>query len=166
MVPQQRNWLVNKYGLVLVISSLLSGLPIACSQRSQTTQSGQSTNQSVNQAANQPVFEEEEIFTVCEIPPSFPGGSAELGNYLRQNLRYPEAASKAKVDGKVFVSFIVTNRGLIKDVNVLKGLGYGINEEAVRLVQTMPDWKPGRQSGRFVNVKYNLVIPFDLASQK
>lgn len=109
---------------------------------------------------------EEEVFTVCEVPPYFPGGMAKLGNYLRQNLRYPEAARKAKVDGKVFVSFIVTNQGLIKDVNLLKGLGYGINEEAVRLVQTMPAWIPGRQSGRSVNVKYNLVIPFDLASQK
>lgn len=138
---------------------------MGCNQHSLPTQSGQSTNQSITQATRQPVMEEE-IFTVCEFPPSFPGGNSQIGNYIRQNLRYPEAASKAKVDGKVFVSFVVTNQGLIKDVNVLKGLGYGINEEAIRLVQSMPAWTPGRQSGRFVNVKYNLVIPFDLASQK
>ncbi|GAB2541278.1 energy transducer TonB [Spirosoma aerophilum] len=165
MVPQQKNWLINKYGLILVIGLPLTALTIACSHRSQTTQSGQSANQSVTQATYSPVMEEE-VFTVCEVPPSFPGGNAELGNYLRQNLRYPEAASKAKIDGKVFVAFIVTNQGLIRDVNVLKGLGYGTNEEAVRLVQTMPAWIPGKQAGRFVNVKYNLVIPFVLASQK
>lgn len=138
---------------------------MACSQRSQTTQSSQSANPSVTQATSQSVMEEE-VFTVCEFPPSFPGGNAQISNYLRQNLRYPEAAVKAKVDGRVFVSFIVAYDGHLRDVNVLKGLGYGTNEEAIRLVQTMPAWTPGRQSGRFVNVKYNLVIPFDLASQK
>lgn len=165
MVQQRRNGSANRYRLLVLVSTLLTGITIACSQRSQTTQSGQSTNQSVTQVANQPVMEEE-VFTVCEVPPSFPGGNALIRSYLQQNLRYPEAAVKAKVDGKVFVSFIVTNQGLIKDVNVLKGYGFGINEEAIRLVQTMPAWTPGRQSGRPVNVKYNLVIPFDLASQK
>jgi protein TonB len=165
MVQQRGNGFANHYGLILVIGSLLAGLIVGCSQRSQTTQSGQSTNQSVTQATQLPVIEDE-VFTVCEVPPSFPGGMAQLGNYLRQNLRYPQAARQARVDGKVFVSFIVTNQGLIRDVNVLKGLGYGMNEEAVRVVQTMPTWTPGRQAGRLVNVKYNLVIPFVLSGQK
>ena len=165
MIKQRRNWLVNRCGLILVIGSHLTGLTTACSPRSQTTQSGQSTHQSVTQATPQPVMDEE-VFTVCEVPPRFPGGMAQFSHYIRQNLRYPEAARKAKVDGRVFVSFIVTNQGLIKDVNVLKGLGYGTDEEAVRLVQTMPAWTPGRQAGRFVNVKYYLGIPFDLSSQK
>lgn len=164
MVLQRRNWPATYYGLALLINTLLVGMPMACNQRSLTTQSGQ-TNQSLSQATNQSVMEEE-VFTVCEVPPSFPGGNAQIGSYLRQNLHYPEAARQAKVDGKVFVSFIVTNQGHIKNATVLKGYGYGINEEAVRLVQTMPTWIPGRQAGRAVNVKYNLVIPFDLAGQK
>lgn len=109
---------------------------------------------------------EEEVFTVVQVPPSFPGGNAQIGPYLRQNLRYPEAAMNAKVEGKVFVSFIVTYEGRIQDVTVLKGYGYGLNEEAVRVVQAMPTWTPGRQAGRPVNVKYNLVIPFESASRK
>ena len=109
---------------------------------------------------------EEEIFTVCEVPPSFPGGTTELDNYIRQNLRYPEAALNKKVQGKVFVSFIVTKDGNIQEVHPLRGIGFGADEEAVRLVENMPNWNPGNQSGRPVNVKYNLVIPFTLAEAK
>ncbi|GAB3809107.1 hypothetical protein GCM10028819_49640 [Spirosoma humi] len=108
----------------------------------------------------------EEVFTVVQVPPSFPGGNGQIGPYLRQNLRYPEAALNAKVVGKVFVSFIVTYEGRIQDVNVLKGYGYGLDEEAIRVVQTMPAWTPGKQNGHPVNVKYNLVIPFDYANRK
>lgn len=113
---------------------------------------------------NSPI--EEEIFTVVERPPIFPGGAVELKDYLQQNLRYPEIALINKVEGKVFVSFTVTNEGSIQDVNVLKGPGYGTNEEAVRLVQTMPSWNPGKQSGRLVNVKYTMAIPFTLKETK
>ncbi|GAB3317124.1 hypothetical protein GCM10027299_08160 [Larkinella ripae] len=104
------------------------------------------------------------VFTVVEQSPEFPGGFARLDEYLRRNLRYPEAARNAKVEGRAFVSFIVTKEGAIKDVQLLKGLGYGTNEEAIRLVQTMPNWTPGKQSGQPVHVKYNLVVRFDLGS--
>jgi len=128
-------------------------------------QSGQATNEPSSLSTDQST-REEEVFTVVQVPPSFPGGNDQIGPYLRQNLRYPEAASKAKVEGKVFVSFIVTHDGRIQNVTVLKGYGYGIDEEAIRLVQNMPAWTPGRQAGRPVNVKYNLVIPFESASRK
>lgn len=106
------------------------------------------------------------MFSVVEVPPSFSTGNDQIGAYLRQNLRYPEAALKAKVGGKVFVSFIVTYECRLQGVTVLKGYGNGINEEAIRLIQTMPTWTPGKQAGHPVNIKYNLVIPFDLTSQK
>ena len=122
-------------------------------------QNGSETT-SAQTTAQEPI--EDEIFTVCEVPPSFPGGPGELDNYLRQNLRYPEAALNKKRQGAVLVSFIVTKDGSIRDVNVLKDRGFGTNEEAVRLIKSMPNWIPGRQSGRPVNVKYNLTIPFKL----
>ena len=125
--------------------------PDLLNQRSSGTASARTTDYS-------PI--EEEIFTVCEVPPSFPGGPTELNNFIRQNLRYPQADLKKKA--KVLVSFIVTKEGRIQDVYVLKDPGHGTNEEALRLVQAMPNWNPGKQSGRAVNVKYNLVIPFRL----
>lgn len=105
---------------------------------------------------------EEEIFTVVEQNPEFPGGMSALGQWLGKNIRYPAAAQRANVAGKVFVSFVVNTDGSIQDVSVLKGLGFGTDEEAVRVVKSMPKWKPGKQSGRPVRVKYNLPISFQL----
>lgn len=149
------------YRLVLPMIFLLAGLLMACSQGSLATKSVQTTGQSPT-----PVDYNEPIFTVCEVPPSFPGGNARLDDYIRQNLRYPQDAINKKVQGSVFVSFIVNKDGTIRDVSVLKGPGHGTTEEALRLVQTMPNWNSGRQSGRDVTVKYNLVIPFTLADIK
>ncbi|GAB4042298.1 energy transducer TonB [Spirosoma jeollabukense] len=105
---------------------------------------------------------EEEIFTVVEQQPEFTGGMAALGQYLQKNLRYPAAAQRANVSGRVFVSFVVNTDGSIQDVQVLKGLGFGTDEEAQRVVKGMPKWRPGKQSGRPVRVKYNLPINFTL----
>jgi protein TonB len=105
---------------------------------------------------------EEQIFTVVEQQPEFTGGMAALGQYLSKNLRYPAAAQRANVAGRVFVSFVVNTDGSIQDVQVLKGLGFGTDEEAQRVVKGMPKWRPGKQSGRPVRVKYNLPINFTL----
>lgn len=107
-----------------------------------------------------------EVFTVVEQQPEFQGGMAALGSYLGKNLRYPASAQKAKAQGRVFVRFTVTKTGEITDVELLRGIGYGADEEAIRVVQNMPRWKPGRQNGRLVNVQYNLPINFQLADNE
>ncbi len=106
--------------------------------------------------------EPEKIFTVVEQQPEFPGGTSEMYKYLGKNIKYPSAASRANVSGRVFMSFVVNVDGSIQDVTVLKGLGFGCDEEATRVVKAMPKWKPGKQSGRAVRVKYNLPINFQL----
>ena len=105
---------------------------------------------------------EEQVFTVVEQNPEFPGGSLGMYGFLARNLRYPRDARRANVSGKVFLAFVVNTDGSIQDVQVLKGLGFGCDEEAMRLANAMPKWKPGRQSGRAVRVKYNLPISFQL----
>ncbi|RIV22302.1 energy transducer TonB [Fibrisoma montanum] len=114
------------------------------------------------EAAVEAAPKEEEIFTVVEQQPEFTGGMAALGQYLSKNIRYPAAAQRANVSGRVFVSFVVNTDGSIQDVAVLKGLGFGTDEEAVRVVKSMPKWRPGKQSGRPVRVKFNLPINFTL----
>ncbi|GAB3748960.1 energy transducer TonB [Spirosoma pomorum] len=106
------------------------------------------------------------VYTVVEDQPQFPGGMQQLGSYLSTNLKYPSAAEKANVGGRVFVNFVVTKTGEIKDVRVLKGIGFGADEEAVRVVAAMPRWKPGLQGGSPVNVRYNLPINFALEDDK
>lgn len=105
---------------------------------------------------------EETVFQVVEQMPEFEGGMAALGKYLSKNLKYPAQARSANVQGTVFVGFVVGNDGKIRDVTVLKGIGYGCDEEAKRVVSSMPPWRPGKQSGRAVSVRYSLPIRFKM----
>ncbi len=105
---------------------------------------------------------EEAPFVVVEQNPDFPGGQAGLRDYLQRNLRYPAAASRASVMGKVYLSFVVNTDGSLTDIQIMKGIGYGCDEEALRVLKAMPRWKPGRQSGRAVRVKFTLPITFML----
>ncbi len=113
-----------------------------------------------NCSAQSPNLLDETVFTVVEKQPEFPGGMSALVSYLQKNVRYPEAARKANVTGRVFLSFIVERNGQLTDIQLLKGLGFGCDEEAMRVVQAMPGWKPGSQSGQMIRVKYNLPIAF------
>lgn len=105
---------------------------------------------------------EEEVFTIVEEMPSFPGGEAKLFEYLGKNIKYPQIAKEAGISGVVYVNFVVGSSGNITDVKVLRGIGGGCDEEAVRVVKNMPDWKPGKQRGKPVKVSYNLPIRFSL----
>jgi len=105
---------------------------------------------------------EGKVFTVVEKQPEFPGGTQEMYRFLGRNIKYPTAATRANISGRVFLSFIVTTTGKIQDVKVLKGIGFGCDEEAIRVVSAFPKWKPAIQNGQVVNVKYNLPINFQI----
>ncbi len=104
----------------------------------------------------------EEAFVVVEQQPEYPGGFEALRSFLGKNLRYPRSAASAGVSGRVYISFVVNTDGSLTDVQLLKGIGFGCDEEARRVVSQMPRWKPGRQSGQAVRVRYNLPITFTL----
>ena len=104
----------------------------------------------------------DELFVVVEQQPEYPGGMDALRTFLTKNLNYPRSAANASISGRVFVSFVVNTDGSLTDVQVLKGIGFGCDEEAIRVIQKMPHWRPGKQSGRAVRVKYNLPIAFAL----
>ena len=103
-----------------------------------------------------------EFFLVVEQQPEFPGGMKALFQYLSRNLRYPAEAQKNKVQGRVYVRFVISKTGEIGQVRVLKGIGSGADEEAVRVVSQMPKWIPGKQQGQSVPVQFNLPIQFEL----
>ena len=99
-------------------------------------------------------------FSYVETMPTFVGGEEALRKYLQHNLRYPPEALRNGIAGKVFVSFVVSATGAITDVEVVKGLGYGTDAEARRVISAMPAWTPGRQNHRAVAVRYALPITF------
>ena len=105
---------------------------------------------------------EPEIFTVVEEMPSFPGGDQELLKFMAENTKYPPLARENGLQGIVVVTFMVDERGRIDKVSVLRGIGGGCDEEAIRVVKSMPRWTPGRQRGMPVRVQYNLPFRFTL----
>jgi hypothetical protein len=105
-----------------------------------------------------------EVFSTVEQMPEFPGGSMEMMKYVQNNIQYPQDAKEAGLSGKCFLKFVITNYGDITDIEVLKGVpGCGeCDREAIRVVKSMPKWKPGRQNGKPVSVFFNLPVNFQL----
>lgn len=116
----------------------------------------------VEKAIEAPELVDDKPFTVVEQQPEFPGGIPALSAYLQKNLRYPSAASSVGVSGRVYLSFIVNTDGSLVDVQVAKGIGFGCDDEALRVIKAMPHWKAGRQAGRAVRVKFTLPVVFTL----
>ncbi len=104
--------------------------------------------------------EEEIIISDLDEMPEFPGGHLELAKYLQNNILYPDSAMKYNTQGKVYVRFQVKKDGSIDCVVVLKGIGYGCDVEAIRIIKKMPRWKPGLRDGEPVKVLYTLPINF------
>jgi protein TonB len=108
------------------------------------------------------VEDDNKIFMVVEQQPEFEGGYEAMMNFIRKNMRYPASARRMGIDGTVYVSFVVGKDGSIADVKVLRGISADCDKEAVRVVQMMPPWKPGKQNGKNVFVRFNLPIKFKL----
>ncbi|MFD3002189.1 energy transducer TonB [Pontibacter toksunensis] len=101
-------------------------------------------------------------FIHVEEMPEFVGGDKALFAYLSKKMRYPSEAQRAGVEGIVVVTFVVAPNGAITKAEVVKGLGFGTEEEALRVISSMPYWKPGKQNGRTVPVRYTLPIRFNI----
>lgn len=109
------------------------------------------------------VVDEPEIFTIVEEMPEFPGGGEKaLLQYLSNNIKYPAIARENGITGTVYVTFEIDQNGRVKDAKILRGIGGGCDEEALRVVMNMPPWKPGKQRGKPVRVQYNLPVRFVL----
>ena len=99
---------------------------------------------------------------ILDNTPMFCGGCQKLLEFIETNLVYPQEAIDAGIEGKVYIDFYIEKDGAISDAQVLRGIGYGCDEEAMRVVKTMPKWKPGMQRGKAVRVSYLLPIDFKL----
>lgn len=105
---------------------------------------------------------EAEVFTIVEEMPGYPGGDLKMYEYLGKNIKYPQIARESGIQGRVFVNFVVEPDGSVSNVKVLRGIGGGCDEEAIRVVKSMPKWKPGKQRGKAVRVSYTLPVVFKL----
>lgn len=110
--------------------------------------------------------DENAIFTVVESPPRFKGGDEARIDYLINNIAYPEKARNDKVEGTVYITFVVEKDGSISNVKILRGIGAGCDEMAKKVVSQMPPWEPGMQRGEPVRVQFTMPIKFTLEGKK
>ena len=106
---------------------------------------------------------EQEIFQIVEEMPSYPGGEKALLEYVAKNIKYPQIARETGIQGRVFVGFVVEPDGSVSNVKILRGIGGGCDEEAMRVIKSLAKWKPGKQRGKAVRVSYQLPVVFKLA---
>jgi len=116
----------------------------------------------ISVASEQPAEEVEEIFTIVEEPAVPEGGINSFYKYLVDNMKYPPQARRLGIEGKVMLQFVVDKNGLIGDVSVLRGIGSGCDEEAVRVMKNAPPWKPGKQRGKPVKQRCIMPISFKI----
>jgi len=131
---------------------------------SEDSQSEAQTQTYVPPAVVEEVEEESanQIFMIVEEMPEFPGGQAEMMSFIFKNLKYPDAAKENGIQGRVTCSFVINKDGTIVDAEVVRGIDASLDKEALRVINSMPKWKPGKQRGKPVRVKYNLPVNFRL----
>lgn len=116
----------------------------------------------IEEDANYDVDLENTVFFIVEEMPEFPGGEEELLKFVTENTKYPEVAKEKKIQGKVFVQFVINRDGNVEDVKLAKGVDPLLDEAAMNIVKSMPQWKPGKQRGQYVKVSFTIPINFQL----
>ena len=106
--------------------------------------------------------DDEEVFMVVENMPEFPGGDLGLMKYIQKNVKYPPIAKEYNITGKVYISFVVDRSGSVTNVKVVRGVDKNLDAEAVRVIKSLPKYKPGKQRGKAVKVMFTVPINFTL----
>ena len=121
-----------------------------------TTETVDSATPSASDQAESPVLE------AAEIMPEFPGGTKALLDSIAKNLKYPPKAINSRTEGRVILQFVIDKQGKVTDVQVMRGVTPDLDQAAIDVMRSLPDWKPGMQDGKPVNVKYTMPIVFKL----
>lgn len=165
MMNQKRSnrWMMLKALFIIPVATLAvsvfasnTGVSTVTGEAVRTANALPTTNMQTQQSATK-------AYEVVEVMPKFKGGESAMMEFLMMNMKYPQAAVKAKQQGRAVVGFVVRKDGTVSDVHITKSAGYAVlDEEAMRVVKAMPAWEPGKQKGKPVNVKYNVPITFRL----
>lgn len=163
MMNQKRSnrWMMLKALFVIPVATLAVSVFANTSDMSNMANAVSTTANTLSTTNVQTKQSDKKIFRVVEEMPKFKGGDAKLMEFLMMNMKYPESAIKAKQQGRAIVGFVVGKDGTVSDVYIEKSTGYDVlDNEAMRVVKSMPAWEPGKQKGKPVNVKYFVPITF------
>lgn len=106
------------------------------------------------------------VYKIVEHMPEFPGGEAALYKYISDNVQYPDTASKYSIQGHVKIRFVIDEQGMVTDVHPTTNFGYGLEDEAMRVIKSMPSWQPAMNNGVPVKVYYMIPINFELPKEE
>ena len=165
MMNQKKSnrWMMLKALFVIPVATLAVSVFANTSDMSNMAKTANTTANTLSTTNMQTQQPDTKTFTVVEEMPKFKGGNKAMMEFLMMNMKYPESAVKAKQQGKAVVEFVVKKDGTVSDVYIVKSTGYDVlDNEAMRVVKSMPAWEPGKQKGKPVNVKYNVPITFRL----
>ena len=163
MMNQKRSnrWMMLKALFIIPVATLAVSVFANTSDMSNMANAVSTTANTLSTTNMQTKQSDKKIFRVVEEMPKFKGGDAKLMEFLMMNMKYPESAIKAKQQGRAIVGFVVGKDGTVSDVYIEKSTGYDVlDNEAMRVVKSMPTWEPGKQKGKPVNVKYFVPITF------
>lgn len=163
MMNQKKSnrWMMLKALFVIPVATLAVSVFANTSDMSSMAKAANTTANSISTNNMQTKQSDTETFRVVEVMPQFKGGNKALMEYLMMNVKYPESAAKAKQQGRAVVGFVVRKDGTVSDVYIEKSTGYDVlDNEAMRVVKSMPAWEPGKQKGKPVDVKYFVPITF------
>ena len=156
---KSNRWMMLKALFIIPVATL--ALSVFASNTGTMTREAVHTADTLPTANLQTQQTATKVFAVVEEMPKFKGGELAMMEFLMKNMKYPQTAVKAKLQGKAIVGFVVGKDGTISDVHITKSAGHAVlDEEAMRVVKSMPAWEPGKQKGKPVNVKYNVPITF------
>ena len=163
MMNQKKSnrWMMLKALFIIPVATLAVSVFANTSDMSNMANAVSTTANTLSTTNMQTKQSDKKIFRVVEEMPKFKGGDAKLMEFLMMNMKYPESAIKAKQQGRAIVGFVVRKDGTVSDVYIEKSTGYDVlDNEAMRVVKSMPAWEPGKQKGKPVNVKYFVPITF------
>lgn len=124
-----------------------------------------SKNMDIPMGENSAQGSNDEIFDMVDDSPGFPGGIKAWENFMKDNLKYPKLAKDDGIEGTVYVVFIINKDGSVSDAEILRGIGGGCDEEALRVVNASPNWNPGKKDGRIVKTRMRLPINYALGKK-
>ena len=165
MMNQKKSnrWMMLKALFIIPVATLAVSVFASNTGVSTVTREAVRTANALPTANMQTQQSATKAYDVVEVMPKFKGGESAMMEFLMMNMKYPQAAAKAKQQGRAIVGFVVRKDGIVSDVHITKSAGYAVlDEEAMRVVKSMPAWEPGKQKGKPVNVKYNVPITFRL----
>ena len=165
MMNQKKSnrWMMLKALFIIPVATLAVSVFASNTGVSTVTREAVRTANALPTANMQTQQSATKAYDVVEVMPKFKGGESAMMEFLMMNMKYPQAAVKAKQQGRAVVGFVVRKDGTVSDVHITKSAGYAVlDEEAMRVVKAMPAWEPGKQKGKPVDVKYNVPITFRL----